>query len=160
MNKVIKGRSIDTIFVLIVFSTFAISVLMVLMLGASIYRNINHISRENEAEKTALSYIWTKVKNSDNADSISIDVFNGAPALFINETLGGTVYRTKVYHYNGWLYELFSEATLEFSPADGTRILLVDSLTFEAVENGLIRVTAGGMNLMLSPRGVSNISLS
>ena len=152
MSKAIRGRSIDTIFVLIVFSIFAISVLMVLMLGASIYRNINETSRENEAEQTALSYIWTKTKNYDNADSLGIGEFNGSQALFIYETFGDMVYRTVVYHYDGWLYELFSEATLEFSPADGVRIVMVDDLSFELVDSGLIRAASGTMNIFLTPR--------
>jgi len=152
MNKAMRGKNIDTIFVLIVFSIFAVSVLIVLMLGASIYQNINEISREGESEHTALSYIWTKTKNFDNADSISIGEFNGVPALFIDETFGDYDFRTTIYHYNGWLYELFSEATLEFSPADGSRIVMVDDLTFEAVDDGLFRATSGNNSLLLSPR--------
>jgi len=152
MNKITRGRSIDTIFVLIVFSIFAISVLMVLMFGASIYRNINDMSRENESEQTALSYIWTKAKNFDNADSIRIGEFNGVPTLQIYESFGGIDFRTVIYHYNGWLYELFSDAELDFSPASGTRVVMVESLTFEELEDGLFRTTAGHKSLILSTR--------
>ena len=152
MKRVIRGRSIDTIFVLIVFSIFAFSVLMVLMLGASVYRNINDISRENEQGHTALSYIWTKTKNFDNAGSISVGDFAGAPALFIDEKIGETFFRTRVYYHNGWLMELYSEATLEFSPRDGDRIVQVDELSFREVENTLIEVTVNDMTLLLSPR--------
>jgi len=153
MNKVIRGRSIDTIFVLIVFSIFAFSVLMVLMLGASIYRNINDIAREGQNEHTALSYVWTKTKNFDDAGSIHVGDFNGVPALFIDESIGDVAYRTAVYHYDGWLMELFSEADLEFSPTDGVRVVTIDDMSFDAADNGLIKVTAGGKVLFLSPRG-------
>jgi len=152
MNKAIRGRSVDTIFVLIVFSIFAFSVLMVLMLGASVYRNINDISREGQHEQTALSYIWTKSKNFDNAQSIHVGSFEGTSALFIDETLGGTDFRTAIYHYDGWLHELFSESALDFSPADGVRIVQVDSLRFANIGNGLIEVTSGERHLIISPR--------
>jgi len=152
MNKVIHKRSIDTIFVLIVFSIFAVSILMVLMFGASIYRNVNELSRVSESEHTALSYIWTKTKNSDNTGNISIGEFSGIPALLINERLGDYDFRTAIYYYDGWLYELFSGAELEFSPADGTRIVMVDDLSFELVDYGLFRVTTGNKSLLLSPR--------
>jgi len=152
MNKVIRGRSVDTIFVLIVFSIFAFSVLMVLMLGASVYRNINDISRDGVYEQTAMSYIWTKTKNFDNADSIKVGDFAGASALFIDEKLGGTEFRTSIYFYDGWLYELFNETALEFSPADGTRIVMIDDLSFKDIGNGLIQVIAGDRQLILSPR--------
>jgi len=160
MSKLSRGRNIDTIFVLIVFSIFAISVLMVLMLGASIYRNINDISNEGQSEHTALSYIWTKTKNFDDADSVSVGEFQGVPALFIDEILGDTYYRTAIYYYDGWLCELFSEAALEFSPADGVRIIRVDGMRFESVGNGLIRATTGVKSLLLSPRSGLGFSVS
>ena len=152
MTKLRRKRSIDTIFVLIIFSVFAISVLMVLMLGASIYNNINDISTEGQAEHTALSYIWTKTKNFDDADGLRIGDFQGVPALFIDEKLGDTYFRTAIYHYNGWLCELFSEAALEFSPADGVQVIMVDEMHFEASADGLISAITGDKSLLLSPR--------
>jgi len=157
MNKIIRGRSIDTIFVLIVFSIFAFSVLMVLMLGASVYRNINDISYEGQSEHTALSYIWTKTKNFDDAGSIHVGDFNGVPALFINEKLGDTDFRTAIYKYDGWLVELFSETSLEFYPEDGVRVIQIDDLDFKEISDGLIEVSIGNKNLILSPRSGFNI---
>ena len=159
MNRAVRGRSIDTIFVLIVFSIFAFSVLMVLMLGANIYRNINDLSRYEQYEHTALSYVWTKTKNFDDADSISVGSFNGVTALFIDETIGGTEFRTVIYHYDGWLFELFSEASLNFSIEDGIRIIKTEELFFEEIGNGLIKVTTGRMQLLLSPRGDLNVQI-
>jgi hypothetical protein len=152
MKRNIRSRRIDTIFVLIVFSIFAFSVLMVLMLGAGVYRNVNDISRDGKYRHTAMSYIWTKTRIIDNADSISVGDFNGIPALFIDEKLGDTDYRTAIYGYDGWLYELFSEKTLEFSPSDGTPIVIAENLVFRDIGDGLIEVTAGDLRLLLSPR--------
>jgi len=156
MNRALRGRSIDTVFVLIVFSIFAFSVLMVLMLGAGVYRNVNDMSREGQQENTALSYIWSKTKNFDNADSIKVGDFNGVSALFIDERLGGTDFRTVIYHHDGWLLELFSEMTLEFSLEDGRRIISIDEMNFESISDGLIRVTTGNRSLLLSPRSSLN----
>ena len=152
MRKYRSGRSVDTIFVLVIFSIFAFSVLLVLMLGASVYRNINDISRDGEQEHTALSYIWTKSKNFDNANSIHVGDFEGVPALFIDEAFGDTEFRTAIYYYDGWLYELFSETDLSFSPADGVRIAPVNGLRFNDLGEGLIEVSTGGKNLIFSPR--------
>jgi len=152
MRKYRSGRSVDTIFVLVIFSIFAFSVLLVLMLGASVYRNINDISRDGEQEHTALSYIWTKSKNFDNANSIHVGDFEGVPALFIDEAFGDTEFRTAIYYYDGWLYELFSETGLDFSPADGVRIVQADTLSFNDLGEGLIEVTVGEKNLILFPR--------
>ena len=159
MSKVKQGKSIDTIFVLIVFSIFAFSVLMVLMLGASIYRNINDISREGESERTVLSYIRTKTKNFDDADSIYISTFNNVPALYITEKIGDTNYNTIIYGYNGWLYELFSEESLSFAPADGVKIIQVEDLHFRDADHGLIEIATKQMSLLLYPRGDLEIPL-
>jgi len=153
MKKKVQNRKIDTIFVLIVFSIFAFSVLMVLMLGAGIYKNMTEISRDGQNERTVLSYVRTKAKNYDGADRVYLDDFNGITALRIDEEYGETSYRTFIYHYDGWLCELFSETSLDFDPVDGIQISRIDDLSFEDLENGLIKVTAGKMNMLLSPRG-------
>ena len=152
MNKALKGRNIDTVFVLIVFSIFALSVLMVLMLGASVYKNINDISRAGQQEHMALSYIWTKVKNFDDENAISVGNFEGIPAIFIDETLGDTEFRTAIYIYDGWLLELFSEKALTFSPDSGTRITQINNMTFKETDNGMIEVSLGSSRLLLLPR--------
>jgi len=152
MKKAIKGHNIDTIFVLIVFSIFAFSILMVLMLGASIYRNINDISRAEQHEHTAASYIWTKLKNFDEKDAISVGEFDGVSAVFIDENLDGTDFRTAIYVYDGWLLELFSEKSLEFSPENGRRIVQSEEMTFKNVNNNLIEISLNNKKLLISPR--------
>jgi len=152
MLKTVRGQRIDTVFVLIIFCVFAISVLMVLMLGANTYSSVTAMSREEHAERTVLSYIWTKVRNSDEGGNIQVTSFHGLPALFIGEEAGGVQYRTLIYHYDGWVYELFSEEDLEFDPIDGTKTIMAENLLLEELEHGLIRVTAGGRSLLISPR--------
>jgi len=158
MRKVTRGRNIDTLFVLIVFGIFAFSVLMVLMLGASIYRNINDISRGGQDERLVLSYVRTKIRNFDEAGGVYVDQFNGVPALVINERLGETDFNTFIYNHNGWLYELFSEASLEFSPGDGVRIAQINNVQFEEDAGGLIKVSAGNFSILLFPRSNYDIS--
>jgi hypothetical protein len=157
MKKSIKGRRIDTIFVLIVFGIFAFSVLMVLMLGAGIYRSMNEISQEGQNERLVLSYVRTKVKNYDGADRIHIGHFHGIPALTIDERIGDEVYQTLIYHYDGWLYELYSETPQFFAPEEGMKILEIDNLVYsEEQQGGFIRITTGDLYIILSPRGRLN----
>lgn len=149
-----RGRRIDTIFVLLIFCVFAISVLMVLLLSANTYKNVTELTREGYTDHSVLSYIWTKVKNGDDTGLVYIGDFNGSPALFIDEKYGETLYQTAVYQYDGWLYELFCEAGLELYPDDGSQIIKLDDLKFEQLENGLIKVSSGNSSLLLFPRGI------
>ena len=146
------GQRIDTVFVLIIFCIFAISVLMVLMFGASIYQNLTGMIRDGQDERAVLSYIWTKAKNDDNEGRISVGYFHGLPTLFLDEEFDRVPYRTRIYYYDGWVHELFSETELDFYPVDGTRIIEVESLDFEELDHGLIRITAGTLSLLISPR--------
>jgi len=153
MIKNSGGRKADTVFVLIIFCVFAVSVLLVLMLGASIYKNMTEITQDGRSERTAISFIWTKVKNCDEAGSIYVGDFYGLNALCFDETLGGTEYWTVIYHYKGWVYELFCEKDLELYPEDGVQIIRVESLLFEEPGYGLIRAKAGSQSLLIYPRG-------
>ncbi|MCL2220928.1 MAG: DUF4860 domain-containing protein [Oscillospiraceae bacterium] len=159
MIRIKKGRSIDTIFVLIVFSIFAFSILMVLMLGAGIYRNIHDISRTGEDERTAFSYIRTKTRTSDNYESISVGEFGGSSALFIYETIGERQFRTVIFKRDGWLNELFADATLDLPPTVAMRVTPIDYIRFEETEHGLIMVSTENLSLLLSPRSGSERSV-
>jgi len=152
MIKKVRNQRIDTIFVLLIFCIFAVSVLMVLMLGASTYKNITEISRDGLDERAALSYIRTKAKNNDTDGGISIGTFRGLPALYFDEEVDSTPYRTMIYHFDGWVYELFSELGLDFLPEDGVRIIKTDDLFFEELDYGLIKIKSGTRELVIFPR--------
>ena len=154
MIKSTRGNTrIDTIFVLVIFCVFAISVLLVLMLSADMYKKMTDISREGYDDRTGLSYIWTKVKNNDNAGKIHIGDFNGVPALCFDEEFSDVTYTTRVYFYDGWVMELFSEVGIDFLLEDGAQLIQIDDLVFEELEYGLIKVSSGGNSLLISPRG-------
>ena len=158
--KKASGQRIDTVFVLIIFCVFAVSVLMVLMLGASIYQNMTEISRDEQDERTVLAYIRTKIRTNDEGGMLYIGEFNGLPALCYDEEFGDIHFRTVIYHYDGWVYELFTEVGIDFYPEDGTRIMPLDDLKFYEAEHGLIRVTSGAKSLLLFPRSTASATMS
>ena len=146
------SQRIDTIFVLIIFCIFAVSVLMVLMLGASIYQNMTEVSREGQDERTALSYIRTKVRTNDEHGRFYVSEFGGIPALVYDEEFGDRTFRTSIFHYEGSLRELFTDADLDFMPSAGIELLPLDEIDFDDLGNGLIRITTGTKSLLLYPR--------
>jgi hypothetical protein len=114
---------------------------------------MTEITRDGQDERTLLSFIWTKVKNCDNADSVHIGEFCGLPALCFDEVYGDTLYQTSVYLYDGWVYELFCETGVEFEPQDGVRIISVNDFSFEEYGYGIIKVSSGAKSLLIYPRG-------
>jgi hypothetical protein len=155
MNKPVQQRKIDTVFTLLLFSCFAMAVLITLMLGVMFYQNMIDISREGYDERTSLSYIWTKIKNNDGTGLISVGSFNGIPALYLYG--GDTTYATRIYQYNGWVYELYSDVELEMDLEDGSPIIRTDSLSFEQLDDGLIRVATESYSVLIYPRSKSGI---
>lgn len=152
-----KGYKADTVFVLVSFGVFAVSMLTVLLFGATIYKNIVSKSQDGYDDRMCLSYIWTRVKNNDTAGGVYVEEFCGLPALCLEEEFDDTAYRTTIYLYDGWIRELFSETGLEFSPEDGIPVIEADALDFEQMEDGLIRAEVNSENLFIYPRGNSGM---
>jgi len=152
-----RGQRIDTIFVLMLFCIFAMSVLMVLMLNGRIYKNMNDLSREGYGEQVCLSYVWSRVKNEDAAGELRIGDFNGNKALCFDEKYGGVSYSTFVYFYDGYIRELFCQSGLGLAPEDGEPVIEAKDFSVQQLENGLIEVTAEGGSLFIYP--LSGITL-
>ena len=152
-----RGEKVGGAAALMVFCTFAMLAFSVLMLGAGAYKNIAGASRDGSDERLCLSYIWTTVKNNDEADGMYVGEYNGVSALFIDEVIGDTAYSTIIYHYDGWVFELFADSMYDFSLGEGARVIQADSLRFEESDEGGILATSGNVSVFIAPRGETAI---
>ena len=140
MSKPGKNHTVDVIFVLAIACAFAASILTVLMLGINIYGNIQKTADMEFNKRVCLSYITAKVHRNDNLGDVRVEQFEGSSALFLDEEFDGVAYNTIIYAYDGWLMELFCEKNLSLAPEDGTPVMEVDSVSFEAVKPNLLSV--------------------
>lgn len=147
-----SAEKMDSVFVLAIFCIFAASVLLVLMLGGSVYQNTNEIINENYDERTALSYIWSRVKNGDEAERVFVGTFEGLSALFLEEMYGEYTFQTLIYYYDGWIREMFCEVGYYFEPEFGQQILRASELTFSTPYKGIIQATTAAGSIMIAPR--------
>ena len=147
-----ETKTIDTGVVLILFCVFIISTFTVLVLGVGAYQNIAAISGRGYDERVTLSYIWTKVKSGEEADMVHVGDFHGQLALFIDEVHNGSLYRTAVYHHDGWIYELFFLAGHDYLPRDGNPVAHSETFLIEQRPGGLIWISVGGEGMWLYPR--------
>ena len=147
-----SNNKIDGVFVLMIFCIFAVSVFLVLMLSGSTYANMTDISAEGQNERIALSYIRTKIRKSDTANAVYISDFNGMPSINLSENIGEREFVTRIYFYDGWLRELFHETGFDFELIDGVPLIKVNNISFEEVENGLIRITTDYASTLILPR--------
>ena len=159
MVKTVKNGRAGTLFVFIIFGVFTAAVLLVLILGISVYKNINEISADEYNERTCLSYVWTKVRSGDTAGNVYVGNMFGQNVLCIDEDYDDATYETVIYTYDGWVYELYSEKGSDFSPEDGQQVINTSSLAFEQLSGNLIRVTSGSGSALICLRSGEEYTL-
>ena len=140
-----SGRHIvDILFVLALFGVFAASALMLVTLGANVYKQTVADMTDNFTERTAYSYVTEKIRQNDTADTVEIGELNGVPALVFTKQSGEETFCTYLYLYDGYLKELYTRknsfAGNDILPA-GQNILPLNAFTMEACRNGLIKLT-------------------
>jgi hypothetical protein len=140
MNKS-KNHSIDVVFVLVLFCTFAVSVLMVLMVGAESYNDVTDSMVDNYTERTGVGYIAEKIRHFDTADGIETGTFDNQNALIIYKNIDGSMYATYIYCYDGYIRELFTETDNKLSADAGEEIIAAAGFKAETVSEDLIKVT-------------------
>ena len=155
--KAPQQRKSDVIIILLVFCVFVFSILIVLSMSGIGYKNILNLTQKSHDEQIGLSFVWTKIKNGDELDRIYLTEFHDLPALYIDSEFDDIVFHTVIYHYDGWIREMFYEAGYALLPKDGFPIVKADDFRLEQLEQGLIRISIDDENLFISPRATSRI---
>ena len=135
-----KKHMVDILFVLTLFFVFALSALTLVVLGANIYRStVNHMD-ENFTDRTSYAYITQKLRQNDEAGTISVSTFGDNNACVITQDINNTIYNTYIYEYDGWLCELLARADMDMDPQDGTKILELEDFRIEEIKDKLYKV--------------------
>lgn len=135
---------VDVLFVLALFGVFAASALMLVTLGANVYRQTTANMADNFTERTAYSYLTEKLRQNDTCNAVSIGELEGVPALILTQQAGGEEFCTYLYLYEGYLKELslrkdaFAGTGLLSAGQD---ILPLSGFTLESSQEGLLKLT-------------------
>jgi len=135
------SNSIDVIVGLLLFCLFTVSMLFVILTGAQAYRGINLAMQMGYCERTCIDYITAKIRHYDVSGMVNVVDFEGTNALELDEDIGGDLYSTLIYYYDGYVYELFAAKDAGLKPEDGFSIIKVDSLTFEKISDSLVEIS-------------------
>ena len=133
-ERTAKQFHISGLAALLMLAVFAISILSVLLTGAKVYAGLTQDGGLRHAHRTAEQYLATRLRQSGGAYT---EDFGGVTALVFPEEIGGTAYITRVYCHDGWLRELFTAENGDFSPADGEKLLEMETLSV-IIEDDLI----------------------
>lgn len=125
-------------FMFVLLAAFAVLSVIVVLVGAKVYRAVDARGNDNYAVRTALSYIAGKVRASDAAGQINTISLDGAEALVLSADYDGTVYATYIYAYEGRLMEYFGREGREFSLSHGETIGEASGFTSQLTDGLLV----------------------
>lgn len=148
-----RQRYIVPLAALLLLAVFSVSILLVLLEGASVYRRITDRDRETWQARSAYGYLVTKLRQEDREGALAVEELAGLPAL----TLGvGEEYQTRLYCYDGFLWELYAPAGLSLAPEDGEKITelreLELSLSDGTLQAVLTQEDGQSQSLVFTPR--------
>ena len=157
MTGKLKSRShmVDFLFALALFCVFAATALLVVLIGARVYKTTVDNMNINFERRTSLSYVSTKIRQFDSYGAVSIDDLDGIPVLAMRQSIDDSKYLTMVYYYEGALRErsvnelLISEGG-KISANDGTIIMYLQDFRMYEVEPGVFNFTSVDKNGALS----------
>lgn len=119
---------------------FAVLAMGLTLLASSVYRATAGEADENYTHRVALSYLVNQFRRGDEINCIALTEFGGSDALVLTERVAGSEYVTYLYCYDGQLRELYTERGTDLTPADGTAILPLKSVSFSG-EGSLVHIT-------------------
>lgn len=139
MREERRQTHMTTLAAAVLLAVFAVSILLALLAGAGAYRRL--VGRDAAAfdARTAAQYLATKVRQNDGENAVAVEDFRGADCLTLQEWNGGhaSQYVTRLYCYDGALWELYTAADVEPDLTDGERVLELDGLEL-SLEDGLL----------------------
>lgn len=136
-----KNFIVDVLFVLALFGVFTVSALMLVTVGADVYRHTVEDMDSNYETRTSVAYITEKIRQNDislpkehSQQSITIGTLADTPALILTQDIDGELYCTYLYLHDGYLKELFMKSDSypgENASAAGQEILPLKDLSME-----------------------------
>ena len=128
MRKPTQKNNMGALLALLLFAIFAVCVLSLLLISAGSYQHLTERDQASYGQRTTAQYLTTRVRQTDAAGAVSARVFDGMDTLVLTEKIDGTQYETRIYCFDGYIRELFTEAGHTCTPDMGEPILPADEL--------------------------------
>lgn len=135
MRTALHEKKLDSApFSLALFVLMLGCVLMLAVFGAQVYGALTQSQKRNNATRASLSYVAARLRSSDAVQAVSVVPGPQGDALVLSDVGETTGYETRIYVYDGWLMEEYTEVQSEFSPDAAQPIARTD--TFAATVDG------------------------
>lgn len=148
------GGMVSTLFVIILFMVFMISMFFMVLIGARVYENIDTRVKDNYSGSVSLGYITNKVRQSDIDGMVNVITVEDTPVLELAQNINGVIYTTWIYYYDGNVCELFTRPDAGLGLDAGLKILECDGLNLTK-DGDAVRIETtgtGAQSVLLSLR--------
>lgn len=137
-----KSWMINFISLIVILGIFAISCLVLTNIGIKVYQKVVITNDNNFELRTSLSYVGTKIRQTDTQGYPYIAQKDGVNLLVLGEEIDGNVFETLIYFLDGYLYEIYQEAGADYELDYGQPILEISNFEIELTTRGLIHMKA------------------
>ena len=137
-----KSWMINFISIIVILGIFAISCLILINIGIKVYQKVVLANDHNFELRTSLSYVATKLRQTDTIGYPYIEKKDGVDVLFLGEEIDGNIYETLIYYQDGSLYEIFQEKASEYELDYGQETMDIADFSFDITSRGMILLTA------------------
>lgn len=110
-------------------------------IGVKVYKNIVISNNENFELRTSLSYVATKIRQTDTKDLTFVEEKEGVPILVLGEKIDENIYQTLIYYYNGHLCELYLAQGMDYELDYGMEVMEIEDFSFQ-IEDGRVQLSA------------------
>ena len=141
-----RSTKIDGVFVIALFTMFAITAFLLILIGAKQYQHTANTMDANYESRTISSYLTEKFRQNDTQGTISIVELDGTTAIALKTTTNEIVYTTYIYHYDNALREIVVNEKSVFSLASGQEIIQTKGFDAELVSDTLLKITVTTTN--------------
>lgn len=136
-----RANKIDSIFVIALFTVFAITSFLLIFIGAKQYQHTARAMDTNYESRTISSYLREKVRQNDSACAIYICELEGTTALALETIENEVSYITYIYYYDEAIREIMVTEDSVFSLSSGQEIVKTNGFSAEQTDTNLIKIT-------------------
>lgn len=146
------SHRIDLIFVLALFTIFAATAFLAVLIGARQYQTTADSMNYNYEVRTASSYLEEKIRQNDTQDAISIVTLqDDVTAVALGTTENEVQCYTYIYCYDGWLRELYVTENASYALSAGQPLVELHGLSAEFAGKQLLKITFTGTDDVAYP---------
>lgn len=136
-----RSTKIDGVFVIALFTMFAVTAFLLILIGAKQYQHTADTMDTNYECRTISSYLTEKIRQNDSKGNIYVAQIKDTPALALKTMEDDVTYITYIYYYENALREIVVNDSSIFSLDSGQKIIETSGFTAEFVENDLLKIT-------------------